>query len=242
MSAPGVHHHLGAAPRLRSPSTSPSPRSAWPGPAPAGPGPAPTRCWPTRPTPPARSESTCPDAASRPSSRSRTTNAPPATQGLPRRTTPLLRQGPLPRPQHRRTSSQQTPRPPRRRHPLRQTRLHLPRHHHRRRHHDLAPRPGHTRITGHALVRCTAQFDRVSFPNGCSMVVCDSGALGCAARCRSVRPARRTREIAACGVKRKACSGRRRCSSRRSRPGASRPGPHRCCLARPAAGDSQTRA
>ena len=34
--------------------------------------------------------------------------------------------------------------PPRRGHPLRQTRLHLPRHHHRRRNHDLAPRPRHT--------------------------------------------------------------------------------------------------
>jgi hypothetical protein len=59
----------------------------------------------------------------------------------------------LPGPQHRRTRLLPAPPAPRRRHPVRQARLRLPRHRRRRRDPDLAPRPYTTRSTGRALVR-----------------------------------------------------------------------------------------
>jgi len=55
--------------------------------------------------------------------------------------------------QHRRTRLQQAPPAPRRRQPVRQARLRLPRNSRRRSDPDLAPRPHTTRFTGHALVR-----------------------------------------------------------------------------------------
>ncbi|MGW7461139.1 hypothetical protein [Streptomyces sp. NPDC054797] len=92
----------------------------------------------------------------------------------PRRSTHRLRQRALQETQHRRTHHQPPQRLPRRRHPLRETRLHLPRHRHTRSPRHLAQNMIRETVPSAGRWRCSRHRRR-----GCSRYCSQDSASHC---------------------------------------------------------------